>query len=214
MTTPPVTPPPDESPGKIAPAKSLESDQAIRQPPAGTSFESHMQRGTTATQGPNAPNPMELNRAGTAPGTPTMNTLIDQSKVAQDALGTVHEQLNTPNLKLKRSQAHLLKNKLTDARDYSRAAAAKLGVETPMEQPSGGSGALDRFLLYAGDGQNQLLAVQKKLEEMSATGQQLNAADMLIIQSKMGLAQQEIEYSSTLLSKVMSSVTTIMNIQL
>ena len=37
---------------------------------------------------------------------------------------------------------------------------------------------------------------------------------MLLLQAKMNLAQQEIEYSSTLLSKVMSSITTLMGIQL
>jgi len=37
---------------------------------------------------------------------------------------------------------------------------------------------------------------------------------MMAVQIKMGLAQQEIEYTSTLLSKVIQSVTQVINTQL
>jgi hypothetical protein len=137
-----------------------------------------------------------------------------QAQTAQDTLGAVHKQLQTPNLQLKRSQSHLIRNKLTDAREYSRAASAKLGVETPPMQTPDESGAIARFLAYINDGQDQFAAIQKKLQEMAASGEQISAGDMMILQSKMALAQQEIEYSSTLLSRVTSSITTIMGIQL
>ena len=210
--TAPVTPPPDESPGRITPAKSLEADQAVRSPPTGTSFESHLQKGAA----PGTPAPFETSHLMAAQNTsaPTMNTLVDQAKVAQDGLGTVGQQLNTPNLKLKRSQSHLLKNKLGNAQTYAQEVAAKLNVEVPPGRAQTGSGSIEKFLSYVGDGQNQFIAIQKKLEEMSASNDPINAADMLMIQSKMNVAQQEIEYSSTLLSKVTSSMTTIMNIQL
>ncbi len=88
----------------------------------------------------------------------------------QDSLGNVGQQLNEPNLKLKRSQSHLLSNKLSDANGYIRTAGAKLGVETPpMKMPQGATG-VDRFLAYVNDGQDQLLAVQQKLKDMSASG--------------------------------------------
>ena len=215
--TAPSSPLPDQSPDKITPSKSLEPDQAIRQSQSGTSFESHMQKGTPPQGTPQAagsPNPMQIARPSNMQmGTPSMDSLTMQAKTAQDSLGTVEQQIKTPNLKLKRSQAHLLKNKLTDAQEYSRAAAAKLGVETPpMKPPSGGM--LDRFLGYINDGQDQFVAIQSKLAEMSASGKQLDAGDMMLMQAKMNVAQQEVEYSSTLLSKVISSITTIMNIQL
>lgn len=213
----PTTPPPDKSPDQITPAKATEADQAIRQPP-GQGFQSYMERGAGSApkpaETPGGPTPMELSRGMAQTGTPTVPSLMTQAQTAQDTLGTVHKQLQTPNLQLKRSQAHLIRNKLTDAREYSRSAAAKLGIETPPMKAPDEPGAIARFLVYINDGQDQFAAIQAKLQEMSASGQQLSAADMMMLQSKMALAQQEIEYSSTLLSRVTSSIQTIMGIQL
>ena len=152
--------------------------------------------------------------ANVPPTNPSFNTLLAQAKTSQDSLGTVQQQLNTQNLKLRRSQTHLLKNKLTDAQGYLRQAGAKLGVETPQMKVPAGASTIERFMAYVNDGQEQLVQVQKKLKEMAAHGQQINAADMLAVTVKMNLAQQEIEYSSTLLSKVIDSIKQIMNIQL
>jgi hypothetical protein len=143
-----------------------------------------------------------------------MNTLQAQAKMGQDTLGTVGQQLQTPNLKLRRSQSHLLRNKLTDANTHINAAAGKLGLDAPEMKFPQGAGAMERFLGYINAGQDQFDAVQKKLQEMSSSGQQLSPGDMMLIQSKMAVAQQEIEYSSTLLSKVIQSLTQIMGIQL
>jgi hypothetical protein len=145
---------------------------------------------------------------------PNFDTMIGQAQTARDTLGTVEKQLNTPNLKLRRSQSHLLKNKLTDAQSYIRQAGAKIGVDAPPMKMPPGADAIARFIAYVNDGQNQLVQVQQKLKEMSAKGQQLNAAEMLSVTVKMNLAQQEIEYSSTLLGKVVDSIKQIMNIQL
>ena len=178
MTTP-ETPSPDRSPDRITPSKALEADQAIRQPPSGQNFQSYMEKGgaPTAPGTPTSPNPMELSRSMTAQtGAPSVPSLVAQAQTVQDTLGTVQKQLQTPNLQLKRSQAHLLRNKLTDAREYSRSAAAKLGVETPPMQVPESPGMIARFLAYINDGQDQFAAVQAKLQEMSASGQQLNRA--------------------------------------
>ncbi len=216
----PTTPSPDKSPDKIAAGKAMEpvGKPLVQQEPAG--FQAYMEGGPKtlppgATGGPTGPTPMELSRGAVNPsGAPTFDSLQGQAKNAQDALGTVGQQLNEPNLKLKRSQNHLLRNKLSDANGYLRSAGEKLGVDTPqMKMPPGATG-IDRFLAYVNDGQDQLLAVQQKLKQMSAAGEQINPGDMMMVQVKMGLAQQEIEYSSTLLSKVIDSIKTIMNIQL
>jgi hypothetical protein len=181
------------------------------------SFESHLanQPAMKPAQGNGVQSPMEAASLTPATkGTPTVGSLITQAKSAQDTLGTVGEQLNTPNLKFKRAQSHLLRNKLTDASNYSRAAAEKLGLDTdPIQMPTDG-GPVGRFLAYVNDGQEQFLAIQKKLNELSKDPEHINPATMMFLQSKMGLAQQEIEYSSTLLGKVISSITTIMGIQL
>ena len=212
-----MTTPPDKSPDQISAGKPLE--------PAGTTprspkeFQSYMQGTTSAPPGQTTPaggpTPMDIAK-GPAISTagPSFNTILAQAKTAQDSLGTVEQQLNTQNLKLRRSQSHLLKNKLTDAQSYIRQAGAKVGVDSPPMKLPAGANAIERFLAYVNDGQDQLVQVQQKLQQMSAKGQQLNAADMLAITVKMNLAQQEIEYSTTLLGKITSSISQIMNIQL
>ncbi len=188
----------------------------MHQPQQGSSFESYVEKGPAPTQpGASGPTPMELARPPSRPeGPPTMDSLHTQAQSAQDTLGNIHKQLQTPNLHLQRSQTHLLRNKLTDANDYAKAASKMLGVETPPMKTPQESGSIARFLAYINDGQDQFAAIQTKLKEMSASGQQINSGDMLLLQSKMALAQQEIEYSATLLSRVVSSITTIMGIQL
>lgn len=217
MTTP-TSPLPDKSPDPISGAKSVEADQAIRQP-SGRSFEAEMQKGGVLPKGvpetAAGSTPMDLARAATVlTGAPTVQTLMTQAKTAQDTLGTVAQQLNTPNLKFKRSQAHMLRNKLTDMQENVRAAATHLGIETSEMKPPTQGGALGRFLAYIDNGQEQFVAIQNKLSAMTEEGQQLDPAQMMLVQSKMNLASQEIEFSATLLSKVLSSITTIMGIQI
>lgn len=208
---------PDSSPARITPGKSIEPAGTTPQPVK--DFKPYMQQGagnqsgmgTPATQGPS---PANVAQGPSISGAPSMDAIQNQAKSMQDNLGTIGQQLNTPNLKLKRSQAHLLKNKLSDAQGYIRQAGSKMGIESPaMEIPSG-TGPVGRFMAYINDGQNQLVQVQQKLKTMAAKGQQLNAAEMLSVTVKMNLAQQEIEYSTTLLAKVIDSVKQIMNIQL
>lgn len=209
---------PDSTPDKITPGKSLEPAGTTPQPQK--DFKQYMEGSQTApgTQAPNAaegPTPMSIVQGQAVPGAPpSMEAVLNQAKTAQDSLGNVGQQLKTPNLTFKRSQAHLLKNKLSDAHEYIRQAGEKMGIQSPpMTVPSGG-GPIGKFIAYVNDGQDQLMQVQQKLKTMSASGQQLNAADMLSITVKMNLAQQEIEYSTTLLAKVIDSVKQIMNTQL
>lgn len=209
---------PDSSPDRVTPGKSLEpagtSPQPARdfKPYMQGSPQSPMSQESTALVGPT---PMNLAQGAASAGSPpSMETILNQTKSMQDGLGVVGKQLNTPNLKLKRSQAHLLKNKLTDAQEYIRQAGAKVGVEAPPMTIPPGTSPIGRFVAYVNDGQDQLIQVQQKLKAMTAKGQQLNATEMLSVTVKMNLAQQEIEYSSTLLAKVIDSIKQIMNIQL
>lgn len=204
--------PPDKSPDRIFGAKPLEPAGTTPKTPA--NFEGYMQNLPKQTGGPASATPMQGVAPPAAAAPPTMASMAAQAKSMQDSLGNVGNQLRTKNLKLRRSQTHLLKNKLTEANSYIRQAASKVGVDSPpLEVPSGTS-ALDRFLAYVNDGQNQLIEVQHKLKTLSAEGGQINAADMLAVTVKMNLAQQEIEYSSVLLSKVIESIKQIMNVQL
>lgn len=211
-----MTTPPDKIPESISPKGGIESEKPLSQPPS--TFESYMQdtgagvRGMPPSAAPPTQGMTPLPASTNIP--PSFSTLNAQAKVAQDSLGQVGQQLNTPNLKLKRSQTHLLKNKLQDSNGYIRQAGSKLGVDAPPLKMPPGSNAIGRFLAYIGDGQDQLLSIQQKLKQLTAEGTELRPGDMMFIQIKMSQAQQEIEYSSTLLGNVISSIKTILNTQL
>jgi multidrug efflux pump subunit AcrA (membrane-fusion protein) len=144
----------------------------------------------------------------------SFDSLLAQAKTAQDTLGTVEKQLNDQKLKLKRSQSHLVRQKLGDANSYIRAAGSKLGVNSGEAKLPAGLSGISRFIAMVNDGQDQLAQVQDRLKVISAKGDQINPGEMMSIQVKMGIAQQEIEYTSLLLSKVIQSVTQIINTQL
>ena len=107
-----------------------------------------------------------------------------------------------------------MRNKLEGATDSLRAANAKMGADTAPDFPKAAPGPMERFLNFVNDGESMLQSAQQKLKDMKTTGGQMSPADYLFIQIKMGQADQEIDYSSTLLSKVIYSLKTIMNTQL
>ncbi|MBX7066732.1 MAG: EscI/YscI/HrpB family type III secretion system inner rod protein [Parachlamydiales bacterium] len=213
--------PPDRSPDRISPGKApepLEKPVTAGQTPTG--FDSYMQgTGTRTPQAgqtaPTGPTPMDVARGPTiATSGISFDSIFAQTGQVQDSLGTVEKQLKDQNLKLKRSQSHLVKQKLGDANDHIRAAASKMGMQLEEGKIPTGLDALARFIAMVNDGQDKLSQVQDKLKEMSASGANINPGDMLSIQVKMGLAQQEIQYTTTLLGKVIQSVTQLLNTQL
>lgn len=182
-------------------------------------FSSYMEAGQpnpllTAGKSPQV-SPFDLaHGAVPAPG-PTFDTLQQQAKVTQTALGDVANQLNTPKLKLKQSTKYLLKNKLNSANGHIRSASTKLGApEVEKQEVPAGAGPLQKFLATVTDGQKQLDASQQFLSDLSKKGEEMKPADMLLVQIKLAKAQQEIEYSSMLLSKAVDDLKMMMNIQL
>lgn len=144
-----------------------------------------------------------------------VKTLLAQVNTAQTTLGDLNNELNTPKLKLKQSQRWLLKQKFSNANAHLRSANNKLGnpPSAPFEEPKEG-GPIVKFLSYMTDGQHQLRLAHQKLGELNATGKALNPADLLLIQIKLAKAQQEMEYSSVVLSKAIDDMKTLMNVQL
>ena len=146
---------------------------------------------------------------------PTLQTLTAQVNNAQATMGHISSQLNTPNLKLKPSQRYLLKNKLSDATDHLRSANVKMGAETPGPvDASQFKGPLGKFLAYLNDGTQQLASAKQQLQSLKDKGQALAPADFLLVQVKLNKATQELEYTSVLLSNAVSSLKTLMQVQL
>lgn len=216
MTIPTDNSPFDKSPDRIAPAKAIETTLPEKTP--GSSFQSYMQSSPTppgAASTTGAPSPLSLPQQGVMQsGTPTFNSLLAQAQTTRDSLGTVEQQLNTPNLKFKRSQSHLIRNKLTDANSYLRAAAEKSGADPAEARPSAGMSMLGKLLAYVGTGQDQLTTIQQQLHKLSNSGAAINGPDMLVLQIKLSQAQQEVEYSATLVNKMVDSLKTLFSVQL
>jgi len=186
--------------------------------PTGQPFSSFMQEAKGAEMSGKTPmvSPFDLAH-GTplATSAPTLATVMNQVNNAQGTLGDLSTNLNTPGLKLKPSQKYLLKNKMSDANSNFRVANAKLGAEIPNEPPASQfSGPIGKFLALVSDGQNQMQSAQKQLEGLKGKGASLQPADFLLIQVKMNKAQQELEYSSVLLSNAVSALKQLMQVQL
>ena len=183
------SPPPEDLPGSEATGPI--GQQPIRKIPLGQRpFETYM----TTAGAPTGPAPETTTKTGqispldlakTKPATsgPTLNALQEQTLALHSALGDVSTQLNTPNLKLKRSSKYILKNKLTAAKAHIKAAAGQLGAN-PVEDtpPPENAGPIQRFLAMITDGQKQLEDTRTRLESFSATDQSLSPADMLLLQ--------------------------------
>jgi hypothetical protein len=215
MTIPAGTPAPDAEinrPNIITPVGE-ESKQLPTEP-----FKSYMQGAN-----PNpllAPkttqvSPFDLAHGQPPPAGPTMNTLLAQATQAQSTLGDLSTQLTTPNLKLKQSSKYILKNKLSSAKANIQSASAKMGVPpAPDTEVPPGAGPLQKFLAMVTDGQHQMEGAMGLLKGLKDKGESLSPGDMLLVQIKMNKAQQELEYSSILLSKAVDDIKMLMNIQL
>ncbi len=204
-------------PGKVGKAKGPEEEKTI---PNKKAFESHLNEpAAPATQGPEEGkqiSPMELTQPGQKPpANATFDSLLNQINTTQNTLNNLQNNLNTPKLAFKHSQQRLLDNKLTEAKSHLNAASQKLGAQMPEEtQVPQGATPVKKFLTYVTDGQNQLQAAQKKLQELSSSGQNLQPGELMQVQVKLAQAQQEIEYASVLLSKVVDVIKQTINIQI
>lgn len=216
--TMPGTPSPEDVTRPIAPSPIGEGEPG-QMPEATRSFQSYMQ-----TTEPNPllaggksmqVSPFDIAQGQVLAAGPTFQTIQVQAKSAQTALGDISTQLNTPNLKLRQSSKYILKNKLASAGALIRSASSKLGApeQPPSEVPQGAS-PIQRFLGLVTDGQYQLEAAQDQIKALQNKGDSLSPADMLLIQIKLNKAQQELEYSSLLLSNAVSDMKMLMNIQL
>jgi hypothetical protein len=215
MPKPPIDPSGAAGPSGVPKDKSIESDKTIT--PDKSAFQSELEKAPTAPQAQAGKeiSPMELQSKAGISTTPSFQTLLSQAANARDTLGDVEKNLKTPNLQLKRSQSQLLNTKLSNANDHLKAANEKLGAKVPADtQVPPDANPLTKYLGMVTDGQNKLAEAQAQLQSMNKKGTELRPGDMLLVQVKLAQAQQEIEYSSVLLSQVVGSLKQILNIQL
>jgi hypothetical protein len=136
-----------------------------------------------------------------------------QLNVANTGLSNMQAQMQTPGLKIRPQENSALINHMSQASDSLRAANGKLGIEQGPIPPAG-EGPFGKFMSLLTDGSSQIASAQNKLNEMSSSPTGLNPAEMLLVQVKINQAQQQIEFSSVLLSKVVDDFKQLMNIQI
>ena len=210
---------PDKIPG-VDPTKPMRDvAQGQDEQQRAQSFDQYMQE-SGQTQGPNqtgAPSPLDLAAEGrniqTAP--PTLQSLQTQSESAANLLSDLENNLNTKNLKLKSPQRYLLNTKLNEANKNIRKAGEGAGAQ--MTEPMtnlGRKNPITKFLGMVQDSQTNLAETQKQLASISASGKPLQPGKLLLIQVKLSKAQQQLEYSSVVLSKAVDDMKMLFNIQL
>lgn len=208
-----------EGTGPTKPLKAV-PDHSEEKPAPEKDFASYMQnpaeKNPAESAATKAPSPFDIASeqgqkaaAGSSP-----ETVMGQMKSTSGVLGDLQQQLQTKNLKLKPSHKYLLRNKLSESNNHIRSAASKLGVKVG-EPPTTLSrqNPVARFLSLVNDGQVQLQAAQQKLMTLNKTGK-AEPGQLLMVQVKLSKAQQELEYSSVLLSKAVEDVKTLFNIQI
>lgn len=203
-------------PERIDPTKSLQPGEEAPQK-GGTQqpFSAYMKEGPSQTAA-GQPSPMDIAAGQVSPASqPTLDSVHAQMKSVSGSLGDVHDQLQTKNLKLKRSQNYLLRNKLTDANANLRTAHQKLGGN-PGEMPkmSGKQNPLTRFVGLVSDSQTQMKNAQGLIQKMSEQGQEISPGMLLTVQVKINKASQQLEYCSVLLSNAVSALKSMFNVQI
>lgn len=207
----------------ISPTTNIGAPKSIQpgeeqMPKPSQSFDSYMKEGGPqgSPEKSGGVSPFDLAGQGQAASVgPTNESVMSQMNSTSSVLGDLQNQLSNKNLNLRQSQKYLLRNKLTNANELIRTAASKTGVDTgpPVAQLSRQS-PVNKFLGLLTDGQNQLANAQSQIQNLNMNGQAMNPGDLLLIQVKLAKAQQELEYSSVLLSTAVSDIKTLFNIQL
>ena len=198
--------------GRIEPAgKPIE--QEFQNKPDTKAFESLMEKETEAPKSQISPMQLAQNQQGNVLA--TTESLLGQVDATALQMDEIRNKLNTPDLTLKNSHQKLLNSKLTEANEHLQKASEYLGGKeiSPTSIPSDAT-PIAKFLGYLTDGQNRLLAAKHQLSDISAKGGELQPSEMMLIQINLSQAQQEIEFSSVLLSKVTDALKQTLSIQL
>ena len=219
---------------KSNPVASSNSGSTTSSTNQSQNFSSLMQKNTN-TQESKMMSPFDLaqNGAKMNPVVPSQNTVLAQIQLAQNTMARIQEQASYPNLKLKSSQKNIIKSKLSSAStsfksahtkfdkslleqdgDSSRNPSKGLSLTSTEDSSAQEKGPMSSLFDYVTAGLNEMDAVKQLVSDIGNKRGNLNPGDFLLIQIKLAKAQQELEFTSGLLSKVVEDFKMIMNIQL
>lgn len=162
---------------------------------------------------------MHANR--TPPGIASPEALVAQTKELVSRIQEVKETLGSPEVQnrganLSPDMQTRLNDKLSHIDESLRIALSKVGIESDPTAAAAGpqrANPIKHFLNLLTDGQGALDRLGGELSTMAANNKEISPASMLAIQVKMGQVTQQIELFTSLLSKGLESIKTIMNVQ-
>ncbi len=181
--------------------------------PDDKTFQKYMEEAPNATR-TTAASPEEMMKTAKSTA-PTYESLLSQVDTSQNNMTHLQSLLQDPYLKLKSSQSRIVKNKLTDANKQIRSTAKKLGaqeIDKPKIPPR--SSPIMKFLSYVQNSQDQIQQVKSQINTLATSNKNVSPADLLSAQVKLAQAQQALDYSSILISKVIDDIKQTLNIQM
>lgn len=188
-------------------------------------FNALMEQPAQETKTSSADNLMDLVRDlhanRTPPGMASTDALVAQTKAISGRIEEVKQAFDSPDVQkrggsLSPELQTQLRDKLSHIDDSLRVALSKAGVEHSMvgsEPEIARSNPIKHFINLLTDGQGALDRLGGELASMAANNKEISPASMLAIQVKVGQVQQQIELFTSLLSKGLESIKTIMNVQ-
>ena len=145
---------------------------------------------------------------------PSTQEIIAQANDASQRMESIKRKLATPGLEMPSAEVHTLKNKLSHMQESIQVALGKVGLDyIPPESPKGLMSPLHEFIGYMTHGQHQLESLSTEISNLALLKEQLDPAQMLAIQSKMGFLNGELEFFASALNKALESLKTVMNVQ-
>lgn len=202
-----------KGPSEIQPTKPIQGNEGL-QKPVNQPFSSYMQGNNAVAPGTSQISPMDLFQQGkTNVGDVSKNSVAGKIGSTSNALGQLQDQLQTKNLQANSFDSKMVRNKLTGANELIKSAARKVGVPDGSEVPKKRN-PIERFLALISDGQDRLNQAQKNLSELGKDGKELSFKELMQIQIELSRAQRAVELSSGLLSKALSSMQMLLNVQI
>jgi hypothetical protein len=145
--------------------------------------------------------------------------LVAETEKATNQIDEIKAKLSVPDVGLRETAVPILKNKISHIDESIRIALSHTGSEFSETQAASPATAvkenpIERFLGLLTDGQSKLQSLAGDLQMMASNKtSEINPAQLLLIQVKVGYIQQELEFFSGMLNKGLESTKTIMNVQ-
>jgi hypothetical protein len=183
-------------------------------PEAGSSFAQMVQAPAgQGVGGAKAPSQAELMQQKMPGEAPTAASLNQQMSATNDRMGNLSNMIQTPNLKVSKADQKLIMKKLPRANESIRSAAKQVGVDVgPKLVAPKDMNLMQKALLYVSDSQAKLNAASQQVSRLNSTGM-LNPGDMLSLQVKINAADQDVQFCTATVGKMVDAVKTLMNIQ-